>query len=770
MNEPIRILLVEDHPGEARLIRERVEEAWGGPCSLETVTRVAAAVERLPAGGIDVVLLDLGLPDSTGPATFAAIRAAARDIPIIVLTGMEDETLAVRMVREGAQDYIVKGQGEVEGHVLRRAIRYALERTRADEALRKSEARFRSLFDSNTIGFIVADSAGEILEANDAFLEMVGRSRLELTAGTIPWVAMTPPEHEEQDREVLQELAEHGTAGPFEKEYLHSSGVRVPVRMGMACRPDTPNECIGYVVDLTERNRAAESIQWLTKAVQQSPAGVVITDTKGRIEYVNQRFTEDTGYPAAEVIGRTPALLKSGETPEHVFHDLWTTIAGGNEWRGELLNRKNGGERFWSQSSISPLRDSKGTITHFLGVQQDITQRKLAESQIRNLNESLEQRVVTRTSQLATANSELTRREQELQDYIDAMSTMNVKVAPDGTILLVKRIAQQASGLPLDSLINTSFLDGGWWAFDPQVRARVADAFGQACGGKTVNYEERILAFGKMLAINFSLVPIIGPDGRVAYIVAEGGDITRRVEAEEALKTANQELEAFTYSVSHDLRAPLRQVDGFCRILAEHAGPSVDEKSQHYLTRIQEGTQHMGRLVDDLLSLASVGRQDARIRATSLGPLVDETVGELRADLGDRQIRWDIRSLPTVACDPGLVKIVFTNLLSNAVKYTRPRPLAVIEVACTWLNGQVTFMVRDNGVGFKMKYADKLFGVFQRLHRADQFEGTGVGLATVQRIIHKHGGRIWVEAEPDLGATFYFTLAPGSTRPVAPAQ
>jgi PAS domain S-box-containing protein len=770
MNEAIRILLVEDHPGEARLIRERLEKAWGGPCSLETVTRAAEAVERLTAGGIDVVLLDLGLPDSTGPGTFAAVHAAARDIPVIVLTGMEDESLAVRMVREGAQDYLVKGQGEVEGAVLRRAIRYALERNRTDRALRKSEARFRCLFDSNTIGLIVTDTDGGIVEANDAFLEMVGRTRLELAAGEVPWDTMTPPEHAEQDREVVQDLAQHGTAGPFEKEYLHSNGGRVPVRMGMACLPDTPNECIGYVVDLSERNRAAESIQWLTKAVQQSPAGVLITDTNGRIEYVNQRFTEDTGYPAAEVIGRTPAVLQSGETPKEVFEGLWSTITGGGEWRGELLNRKNDGERFWSQSSISPLRDSKGTITHFLGVQQDITQRKHAESEILSLNESLERRVLERTNQLAGVNIELTRRERELQEYIDAMSTLNAKVAPDGTILLINRIAQQASGLPLESLINTSFLEGGWWTYDPQVVARVHDAFSQACSGKTVSYEERVLAFGKVMTINFSLVPIIGPDGQVAYVVAEGGDITRRVEAEEALKTANQELEAFTYSVSHDLRAPLRQVDGFCRILVEHAGPTVDDKSRHYLTRIQEGTQHMGRLVDDLLSLASVGRQDARIRSTPLGPVVDETVGDLRADLGDRKIQWSIGPLPTVACDPGLVKIVFTNLLSNAVKYTRPRPLAVIEVACTSQKGQMTFLVRDNGVGFKMKYADKLFGVFQRLHRTDQFEGTGVGLATVQRIIHKHGGRIWAEAEPDRGATFYFTLAPGTAHPVAQAQ
>jgi signal transduction histidine kinase len=225
------------------------------------------------------------------------------------------------------------------------------------------------------------------------------------------------------------------------------------------------------------------------------------------------------------------------------------------------------------------------------------------------------------------------------------------------------------------------------------------------------------------------------------------------------LAAANRELETFTYSVSHDLRAPLRQIDGFSRILAEHVGSGLDSKSQHYLRRIQEGTQHMGRLVDDLLNLAQVGRQGVHARPTSLDAIVNDACSELRADWGDRTIQWAISGLPTVECDPGLIKIVFTNLLSNAIKYTRPRDVAIIEVGCRVSDGRVTLFVRDNGVGFSMKYADKLFGVFQRLHRADQFEGSGVGLATVQRIVHKHGGEIWAESEPDQGATFFFTLA-----------
>jgi PAS domain S-box-containing protein len=242
-------------------------------------------------------------------------------------------------------------------------------------------------------------------------------------------------------------------------------------------------------------------------------------------------------------------------------------------------------------------------------------------------------------------------------------------------------------------------------------------------------------------------------------------DLTEQLRAQEhaladarAVKAANADLEAFTYSVSHDLRAPIRQIEGFSRILAEHLGDAVDPQVQHYLRRIQQGTLQMGRLVDDLLHLAQIGQQRAKPRLTSLEALIDEVLGNLRTEISDRGIEWRIDPLPPVVCDPGLMKVVFTNLLSNAVKYTRGRKKAVIAIGELLEDGRSVIYVRDNGVGFDMKYADKLFGVFQRLHRAEEFEGAGVGLATVQRIIRKHNGAIWAESAPDAGATFFFTL------------
>jgi signal transduction histidine kinase len=255
----------------------------------------------------------------------------------------------------------------------------------------------------------------------------------------------------------------------------------------------------------------------------------------------------------------------------------------------------------------------------------------------------------------------------------------------------------------------------------------------------------------------------IGRLARRLQVAAEAVDGRRRVQEE--LVAANQELEAFTYSVSHDLRAPLRHISGFSKILAEEYGPALDPTAQRYLERIQNGTRQMGLLVDDLLNLARIGRQELRMQATGLNSLLDEVLAELKPETNDgRQVEWKIGRLPFVECDPALMKQVLYNLASNALKYTRPREQAVIEVSSTVKDGAAVIVCRDNGVGFSMKYADKLFGVFQRLHRSEDFEGTGIGLATVQRIIHKHGGRVWAEAELDKGATFYFTLEPTGQR------
>ena len=236
-------------------------------------------------------------------------------------------------------------------------------------------------------------------------------------------------------------------------------------------------------------------------------------------------------------------------------------------------------------------------------------------------------------------------------------------------------------------------------------------------------------------------------------------DLERRVAERTAeLARANSELETFSYSVSHDLRAPLRHIDGFSQMLADRYADALDETGRRQIAIIRERAQNMGRMIDDLLSLARLDRrQVARVR-TDLNVIVRKVIQDLKREIGSRTVEWTSDHLPAVDCDPGLVTLVLTNLLSNAVKYTGKREVARIAITMRNAGDEAVFAVADNGAGFDQQYENKLFGVFQRLHRADEFEGTGIGLATVRRIIHKHGGRIWAEAAVDRGATFFFTL------------
>jgi light-regulated signal transduction histidine kinase (bacteriophytochrome) len=225
------------------------------------------------------------------------------------------------------------------------------------------------------------------------------------------------------------------------------------------------------------------------------------------------------------------------------------------------------------------------------------------------------------------------------------------------------------------------------------------------------------------------------------------------------LQSTNHELESFSYSVSHDLRAPLRHIDGYVAMLVEDTEGKLSAEAQHHLKVIVEASRHMGELIDDLLAFSRMGRAEMREVRVELHALAREAIRDLEMATRGRNIGWTIPPLHKVTGDRAMLKQVFANLLGNAVKYTRPRDPAQIEMGCAGEeDGRVILFVRDNGVGFDMKYADKLFGVFQRLHRADQFEGTGIGLANVRRIIARHGGRVWAEAVPDQGAAFYFTL------------
>jgi PAS domain S-box-containing protein len=260
--------------------------------------------------------------------------------------------------------------------------------------------------------------------------------------------------------------------------------------------------------------------------------------------------------------------------------------------------------------------------------------------------------------------------------------------------------------------------------------------------------------------------------GRPAAILETSNDITERKRREQEIQSLNQELakrsteleainkelEAFAYSVSHDLRAPLRHMAGYTELLQKKASSALDQKSNHYITMMLESAKRMGNLIDDLLAFSRIGRAETQMTLVSLAQLVREAIAEVRQDTEGRNIAWKVGALPDLYGDRSMLRLVLVNLISNALKFTRTRTQAEIEIGCADGNrNELIVFVRDNGVGFDMKYVHKLFGVFQRLHPSDAFEGTGIGLATVQRIVHRHGGKVWAEGLVDRGATFYFS-------------
>jgi light-regulated signal transduction histidine kinase (bacteriophytochrome) len=232
----------------------------------------------------------------------------------------------------------------------------------------------------------------------------------------------------------------------------------------------------------------------------------------------------------------------------------------------------------------------------------------------------------------------------------------------------------------------------------------------------------------------------------------------RVIERTTQLETANKELEAFSYSVSHDLRAPLRAIHGFSRLLLEEYAPHLADEARRYLHLVCDNAQQMGQLIDDLLAFSRLSRQPLKRQPVACADLVQQVLEELRGEHAGRHIDIAVGDLGMCQVDPALLKQVLINLCANALKFTRQRDVAMIEIGCRQVDGERVYFVKDNGVGFDMKYVGKLFGVFQRLHRIDEYDGTGVGLAIVQRIIHRHGGRVWAEAAVNQGATFYFTL------------
>ncbi len=346
-------------------------------------------------------------------------------------------------------------------------------------------------------------------------------------------------------------------------------------------------------------------------------------------------------------------------------------------------------------------------------------------------------------------------------------------VDSEGKLLEANRTALDFIGQTLESVVGRPFWETPWWSHSIAEQQRMKEALRQAVAGELVRTETNCLApDGRLIYFDFSLKPVRNEKGEIVLFIPEGRDITTRKDALEAaqlsaaealargveLEEANKELEAFSYSVSHDLRTPLRAIHGFATSFLEDYGQQVDEEGRRRLGIVVSGASRMGQLIDDLLVFSRLGRTEMQMSHVHMQALVEAIFAELQADAAGRCFEFKATALPFVSGDRAMIRQALFNLLSNAVKFTRGKDPAVIEVACQSKGGELVFSIKDNGAGFDMKYANKLFCPFQRLHKASEYEGTGIGLAIVQRVIQRHGGKVWAEGMIGKGATVYFTF------------
>jgi PAS domain S-box-containing protein len=516
---------------------------------------------------------------------------------------------------------------------------------------------------------------------------------------------------------------------------------------------DAFNGMLARIEAQTEALRRNEEIRsFLAAIVESSDDAIIGKDMESKVLSWNAGAERMFGYTAEEMLGQPITRLQSPDRPEEEARILEEVKRGGIRHFETVRVRKDG-QPIEVSLTVSPIRNRLGDILGSSSIARDITERKRAEREVRENRVRLSGIIGSAMDAIIS---------------VDAGQRITIFNAAAERMFCCP--ARDALGQPLDRFIPARFREAhhghlaafGRTGATSRAMGNLRPLSGLRANGEEFPIEASIshIEIGGQQIYTVILRDIAERKRTEDQIRQLNAELEQRVEERTVeLTAANKELESFTYSVAHDLRAPLRHIDAFSKILGEDCAESLPPEAQHYLNNIRHSTAKMSQLVDDLLNLARVGRQELRRQPTPLGALVNEVLADLKEETAGRTLEWHIQPLPAIECDPGLMKQVFANLLSNAVKYTRPRSVAVIEVGCRKMSGDSAVFVRDNGVGFNMKYADKLFGVFQRFHRAEEFEGTGVGLATVDRIVRKHGGHIWAEASVDQGATFYFTVA-----------
>jgi len=465
---------------------------------------------------------------------------------------------------------------------------------------------------------------------------------------------------------------------------------------------------------------------------------IFLLDGAGRVSTWNSGAERIKGYRAEEIIGQhfsrfyPPEDVAAGKPARLLALAAREGRAEDKGWRV----RKDG-SRFWADVLITALRDSDGAVIGFAKVTRDLTERKEVEDALRRSEQTFQLLV------------------ESVQEYAIYM------LDPEGRVVSWNAAAERIEGYRAPEIIGQHFST----FYPPEDAAQGKPRWELETAAREGRHEDegwRVRKDGTRFWANVAISAMRDSQGALIGFAKVTRDLTQRRHAEQALAQSNQELERFSYSVSHDLRAPLRAINGYALALFEDHAARLDDEGKRLLAVIRDSAKLGGELIDGLLNFSRVGRQALARTAVDLTALAEGVVAELRQAQGPVAVDVVLTPLPSASGDAALLRNVLINLIGNAFKFSANRAHPKVEIGAEQNGSEVAYYVKDNGVGFDMQYADKLFGVFHRLHRPDEFEGTGVGLALAQRIIQRHGGRIWAEGKVNEGATFRFTLMAGA--------
>ncbi|MDK2831622.1 MAG: hypothetical protein PWQ51_1786 [Methanolobus sp.] len=660
-------------------------------------------------------------------------------------------------------------------------------------SLHESEERFRATFEQAAVGVCLANMDGFLLQMNQRFCDIIGYDNEELIR--MNFADITYHEDLGDELSMVEELV-LGKRKDYsiEKRYVRKDGNLIWVNVTVAIVNSSAGEPLYFIAmieDIDSRKQAEAEIKLKSNALEYSLNGFDIINSEGKFIYANKAYLNMWGYDdISEILGTSPVgHCNDPEVPAEIISNLKEK----GEYAIEFTALRKDGSTFEVLMYAQLFEDIQGNEI-YMGSSVDITDRKKAEEEILRYNERLNMLHNIDTDIISSVSSEEIANEVlyhlrklvpcsiAIIRLVDADTNEKVVFAVDS-----EHESQFATGSrsPLDSLPQLDRLKAGETVIIPDLnKYKTPDSE----LGKTFSEEDVHSGFVVPLLIEGELMGILSlasdkPDFftkeyqeivteianqlAIAIHYSSLNDQVRKhaeelelrvAERTSQLQEANKELEAFTYSVSHDLRAPLRAIDGFSRIITEDYEELFDDEGKRLFNVIRTNTQKMDKLITDLLGLSRVGRNEMNCALISMNSMVESVFNDLAATENNHDIKFSVSELPDSYADSSLIKQIWVNLLSNAIKYSSSREKGVVEVGSYTEDGMNVYFVKDNGVGFDPKYSHKLFGIFQRLHSEKEFPGTGVGLAIVQRIARRHGGDVWAEGELDKGATFYFSL------------